>query len=128
MCIVGAGPSGIHMALKLKKLGYQDITIFEKTGRVGGKSYDINYKGVPYPLGTVFLEPTYFDNVIPLAREYNVGDIVPLPPLGFWTANNGNSNITGPRYYVAELSKFTNSQDPMINIGFLVTKIGEYIR
>ena len=110
------------MALKLKKLGYQDITIFEKTGRVGGKSCDINYKGVPYPLGTVFLEPTYFDNVIPLAREYNVGDTVPLPPLGFWTANNGSSNITGQQYYVVELSKFTNSQDPMINIGFLVTK------
>jgi len=128
VCIVGAGPSGIDMTLKLKKLGYKDLTIFEKTGRVGGKSYDINYQGVPYPLGTVFLEPTYFDNIVPLAREYNVGEVIPLPDVSFWTANNDNSSLSLPLYYVTELSKFTKSQDPVINIGFLVTNIIKYIR
>ena len=52
------------MSLELKNLGYNDITIFEKLGRVGGKSYDINLKGAPYPMGTIF------DNVVPQARRY----------------------------------------------------------
>ena len=128
VCIVGAGPSGIHMALKLKKLGYDDVTIFEKSGRVGGKSYDVQFRGSPYPMGTIFLEPTYFDNVVPLAREYNVGEILPLPSVGMWTSNQGGSNITLAEYYITELSKFTNSQDPIINAGFLVTNIIKYIR
>ena len=31
ICIIGAGPAGIHMALSLKRKGYPRITIFEKT-------------------------------------------------------------------------------------------------
>ena len=34
VCIVGAGPAGVHMSLSLKKKGYTNVTIFEKTGRV----------------------------------------------------------------------------------------------
>ena len=30
--MVGAGPAGVHMALKLKKLGYKDIILYEKSG------------------------------------------------------------------------------------------------
>ena len=128
VCIVGAGPSGIHMALKLKKLGYEDVTIFEKSGRIGGKSYDIEFQGVPYPMGTIFFEPTYFENFVPLAREYGVGDLKELPPAGVWTKNHASSNITLSQYYLSELSKFTNSQDPLINAGLLLTKIVKYIR
>ena len=82
------------MALKLKKLGYDDVTIFEKSGRVGGKSYDVQFRGSPYPMGTIFLDSTYFDNVVSLAREYNVGEILTLPPAGMWTSNQGGNNIT----------------------------------
>ena len=59
VCVVGAGPSGIHMALKLKKYGYSDVTVLEKSGRVGGKSFDVSYRGVKYSLGTSFLEPDF---------------------------------------------------------------------
>ena len=60
VCIIGAGPAGIHMAMKLKKLGHSDVTIFEKSNRVGGKSNDVKFRGASYPIGTIFLEPTYF--------------------------------------------------------------------
>ncbi len=39
--VVGAGPGGVHMAAQLTKLGYKDITILERSHRVGGKSYAI---------------------------------------------------------------------------------------
>ena len=57
VCVVGAGPSGVHMAMRLKKLGYQDVVIFEKSNRVGGKSYDVKYRGVYYPMGTMASRP-----------------------------------------------------------------------
>ena len=115
------------MALKLKKLGHTDVTIFEKSGRVGGKSLDINFRGSVYPLGTIFLDPDYFDNVVPLAREYNVGEILPIPPVGMWQENKGGS-IPLDQYHIKELSKFTKSQDPLVNLAFMVMKIINYIR
>ena len=116
------------MALKLKKLDYTDVTIFEKSGRVGGKSFDVNFRGSVYPFGTVFLEPNYFDNVVPLARAYGVGEILPIPSVGMWQENKGGSNITLDKYYIKELSKFTNSQDLQVNVAFMVAKIIKYIR
>ena len=45
VCIIGAGPAGLHMATLLKKLNYANITIFEKTNRVGGMSFDVSFRG-----------------------------------------------------------------------------------
>ena len=33
---IGAGPAGIHMASQLKKRGYTNVTILEKSGMIGG--------------------------------------------------------------------------------------------
>ena len=41
IAIVGAGPSGVHMASRLKQLGYTKITLLERSDRVGGKSLTI---------------------------------------------------------------------------------------
>ena len=82
ICIVGAGPSGIHMAISLKDRGYQNITIFEKTGRVGGKSFDTQFDGFYRPQGSIFLTVDYFDNLVKLAKRYGVGDLHPLDDSG----------------------------------------------
>ena len=79
VCIVGAGPAGIDMALRLKDNGYSKITIFEKTARVGGKSYDTEINGVYRPQGTIFLTADYFDNIIKLAQRFNVGELKAIP-------------------------------------------------
>ena len=75
VCIVGAGPAGLHMALSLKDKGYQKIRIFEKTGRHGGKSYDTIIDGLYRPQGTIFLTADYVENVIELAKRYDAGDL-----------------------------------------------------
>ena len=115
------------MALELKNRGYTDLTIYEKTGRVGGKSYDINYRGVPNVLGTSFLEPSYFDNFVPLAREYGA-DLVPLPPGNPWFSNSPEGKGSLAQYYVREMAAFTNTTDVKTNIGFLVNTIIRYLR
>jgi hypothetical protein len=45
IAIIGAGPAGVHMASKLKQLGYANITILERTQRVGGKSFTLYRNG-----------------------------------------------------------------------------------
>ena len=127
VCIVGAGPSGIHMALMLKKRGYTDLTIYEKTGRVGGKAYDINYRGVPNVLGASFLEPSYFDNFVPLAREYGA-DLVPLPTGNPWFSNSHEGRGTPAQFYIREMAAFTNTTDVKTNIGFLLNNVIRYLR
>ena len=55
--------------------------MFEKTGRVGGKSYDTQINGVYRPQGTIFITADYFDNIVKLAKRYHVGELkaIPLP-------------------------------------------------
>ena len=46
IAIIGAGMSGIAATVKLKKAGYSDITIFEKSDKVGGTWRDNRYPGL----------------------------------------------------------------------------------
>ena len=82
VCIVGAGPAGIHMGLSLKNKGYKKIRIFEKTNRVGGKSYDVQLEGSYRAQGTIFLSTDYRENLVKLAKTYDVGDLLEYPPPG----------------------------------------------
>jgi len=49
IAIIGAGPAGLHMASQLKKLGYDRVTLFEKSDRIGGHAFSVylNSKGEP---------------------------------------------------------------------------------
>ena len=86
ICIVGAGPAGIHMATELKNMDYNDITIFEKTGRVGGKCYDTTVDGYARALGASFLVNDYFDNLVELMTRYNISGLHPLESPGVGSA------------------------------------------
>ncbi len=39
ICIIGGGPAGTSAAMYLEKNGYTNYTIYEKSGRVGGKAF-----------------------------------------------------------------------------------------
>ena len=88
VCIVGGGPAGIHMAISLKERGFQNMIIFEKTGRVGGKSYDTTIDGFYRPQGTVFLTADYFDTLVRLAQKYDVGELSALHGTGVGETTN----------------------------------------
>jgi protoporphyrinogen/coproporphyrinogen III oxidase len=59
IAIIGAGPSGLTAALRLKELGYTNVTVFEKENRVGGKVNTLNSNGLSAELGAVFASPDY---------------------------------------------------------------------
>lgn len=46
IAIIGAGMSGIAAVVKLEKAGYTDLTVFEKTDRVGGTWRENTYPGL----------------------------------------------------------------------------------
>merc|ERR1719492_653924 len=88
IALVGAGPASIHIASRLKKRGYSNIVLFERTKRIGGKSLTLyrNQDGpceqgadtstcVAYEMGTCFLHNGYH-NVRALAQEYGMQDFI----------------------------------------------------
>ena len=71
IAVIGAGPAGVHMASQLKRRGYRDVTVLEKTGRIGGKAYTRVIDGIPYELGTCFLHNGYH-RINDLVKEYGL--------------------------------------------------------
>lgn len=66
--VIGAGPSGIHMAHMLKTMGYSNVRVLEKSNRIGGKSKSIKIDGIPHEMGTCFLT-TQYEEVNSLAEN-----------------------------------------------------------
>ena len=69
--IVGAGAAGVHMAYLLKKDGYTDVTILEKSRRIGGKADFVEARHTKNPVSATFWYPSsYKDTLIPLLDEF----------------------------------------------------------
>ncbi|HEY1584577.1 MAG TPA: FAD-dependent oxidoreductase, partial [Polyangia bacterium] len=71
IAVVGAGPSGLTAADTLQQLGYQNVTVFEKNDRVGGKVYSYRNGATVSELGAVFASPDY-SLVLGLADKYGI--------------------------------------------------------
>ncbi|QVK18196.1 FAD-dependent oxidoreductase [Mycoplasmatota bacterium] len=54
VAIIGGGLSGLVIAEGLQKKGYKNVTVFERSNRVGGKLDTIWYKGKSYEFGANF--------------------------------------------------------------------------
>ncbi|XP_060072140.1 uncharacterized protein LOC132552013 [Ylistrum balloti] len=92
IAIVGAGPSGVHMALKLKEAGFSDVTVFEKEEEVGGKSKTLLYRDVVHEMGTCYSQPDYTE-LYRLLETYNAGDLRPLPSPTVWRGQDKLTSI-----------------------------------
>ena len=130
VCIVGAGPAGIHMAQSLKKRNFEDIVIFEKTDRVGGKSYDVSVNGTVNYMSTVFVLANYFSTLVPLAREYGIGDLVKAPSPNIFKYNSGSqpgSKLRTIQYILDQLQSSTDL-DALSALKRLFLDIGRYVK
>lgn len=75
IAILGAGPSGLAAAEALREKGYTDITVFERSGRVGGQALSAEYttpngRKIVYDLGSV--QPTSTRSMNALLRRYGM--------------------------------------------------------
>ncbi len=64
ICIIGGGPAGISAAMYLEKKGYENYVIYEKQGKIGGKSYspkiEVNGELRTYETGAIMGAKTYY--------------------------------------------------------------------
>lgn len=77
VAIIGAGPSGLAAADALRQLGYEQVTVFEKNARVGGKVYSVPTPAGVVELGAV-LASAKCELVLDLARRLGV-EYAPYP-------------------------------------------------
>ncbi len=80
--MVGGGAAGLSAAWYLGRAGYTDVTVLERSDRVGGKCDTIDVDGVPVDLGAFTVTPAY-RAVLALARELRVPTEV-QPPRYAW--------------------------------------------
>lgn len=71
VAVVGAGPAGLTAAHTLKKLGYRDVTVFERGDAAGGKACTLDHGGHTYEMGAIWLSSDY-EVVNQLAAELGI--------------------------------------------------------
>ncbi len=73
--IVGAGPAGLATAYYLKQNGYQNVTVLEKLGRVGGLCRTITEDYRSFDLGANYVTKAYKET-LKLARQVHASTYV----------------------------------------------------
>lgn len=71
IAIVGAGAAGLSAAEALKQKGYDQVTLFEREERPGGKCKSIEYQGRSYELGAGIVAENN-QTVLQLAKKFGV--------------------------------------------------------
>jgi len=62
IAIIGAGMSGIGAVIKLRKAGYTDLTVFEKTDKLGGTWRENRYPGLSCDIPSYFYQYSFEPN------------------------------------------------------------------
>ncbi len=78
IAIIGAGPAGLSAAWFLEKHGFENVTVLEKLGRVGGLCKSITIKGMSYDLGANYLTWAY-EETLKIADEVGADTYMELP-------------------------------------------------
>ena len=73
IAIIGAGVSGLTAAYYLKKMGYRDVTVFERESYVGGKVLSYKYEENTYDLGAIIIgDEKNYKNYHELLAAYDI--------------------------------------------------------
>eukprot|EP00093_Oithona_nana_P004323 04323.XXX_83947_85710_1 [CDS] Oithona nana genome sequencing. len=111
--IVGAGPSGVHMAYQLKQKGYTNVTILERSNRVGGKAETFFYREAEMPMAVVLWTADYATTLVPLLEKYGLKEeddsnvMIPAYQNIYWPTNSDTvpgflpSSLATPQSFVA---------------------------
>ena len=124
IAIVGAGPSGIHMAYLLKKKGFQNIVVFEKNEGIGENSCTVVLRDTLPDMNTCYVQPDVGNNVIELARTFG---LLESAKLSFFNAPSDqlSTSVNYSSYILTEAMKLN---DPKIAVQKLFAAITDYIR
>jgi len=131
VCIVGAGIAGIHMALELKRMNYNKVEIFEKSQRLGGKAFDIEYRGVPQAHGALLLYKNHEANVLQLAKQYGAKVLRTVDGTSKWQRNDDGPGSISPHPFDPVnkyLARLTNTTNYGVNMRVYYTSLLKYVQ
>ena len=83
------------MAYGLKEKGFTNVTILEKSNRVGGKAETFTYRDTTIPLAVLLYTSVYNETLLPLLRRFNFSlqDDASIDDFAsFWPVNNDSIN------------------------------------
>jgi thioredoxin reductase len=73
IAIIGAGPAGLSAALELKKLGYDDLIVFEREDTAGGTPRHCGHLGFGmFEFKRVLCGPEYSKKLVKLAQDSGI--------------------------------------------------------
>jgi len=99
--IVGGGPAGVSIAKLLHDRGFHNLTIFEKSGYVGGKSKRwVDEKNQAHELGTCYLSGKY-ECITAWAEQVNLNQAYLDVPRYASSEQSTIRNMTPPNYGLA---------------------------
>ena len=101
IAIIGAGASGLTAAYTLKKLGYDDVKVYEKETCPGGKVYSYEHEGEFHELGAVWFADQY-KTVLDLAHELEIPYFSADPP----DVIHKNHHSTYEKYIFSQYNPF----------------------
>ncbi|KAL6502972.1 hypothetical protein OROHE_024140 [Orobanche hederae] len=113
IAIVGAGPSGLSAAYALCKLGYSNVTVFEKHQSPGGMCESVDIKGRIYDLGGQVLAANSAPTILHLAREVGL-ETEEMDTDNFALINSSNGVLSEMKVvedYVSTISLTLELQD-----------------
>ena len=79
------------MAYRLKKKGFKNVTILEKSNRVGGKAETFTYRDTTIPLAVLLYTSVYSETLIPLLKKFKFSlqdDAYIADFASIWPVNN----------------------------------------
>ncbi|KAL7084478.1 hypothetical protein ACP275_14G225100 [Erythranthe tilingii] len=113
IAIIGAGPSGLSAAYALCKLGYSDVTVFEKHHSPGGMCESVQIEGRIYDLGGQVLAANSAPSIFHLAKEVGA-ETEEMDTHKFALINSSNGALTEMKLvedYVSMISLTLKLQD-----------------
>ena len=86
------------MSYRLKKKGFTNVTILEKSNQIGGKAEIFTYRDTTIPLAVVFYTSVYNETLLPLLRHFGIkkpnDDVFTGNYTTFWPVNNDSKPAT----------------------------------
>ena len=103
IAVIGGGPAGIHMSYLLTDKGYENITIFERSERIGGKSMSVHHRNAKHEMGTCYISPDY-DKVKDLLREFGLSDQVEVVGRTVWEPEKTDQGVSFKNWIFREVA------------------------
>ena len=83
------------MAYSLKMKGFKDVTILERSDRIGGKGENFQYRSIHHFLSLAFWTSDYKDDLVPLLKKFDFLDFGAndqTDTFYYWKGNYFNSH------------------------------------